>query len=106
MNSTAVFIAIAAFGVGGYLLRSGGVLLRSTMSFSPEAEALLERGTITLLAAVAISSALFSGQHFAGFALPLGFLAGGVSSWFKVPLALSVLLAAITTALLRLCGMP
>lgn len=106
MNSTAVFTAIVAFGIGGYLLRGGGVLLRSTMNFSPHTETLLERGTIALLAAVAISSAVFSGHHLAGFALPLGVLAGGLASWFKTPLALSVILAALITALLRLGGMP
>lgn len=106
MNSTAVLAAIISLAIGGYLLRSGGVTLRSKVNFSAEAETLLERGTITLIAAVAVSNALFSGQHFAGFALPIGVLAGGIASWFRAPLVLAVLCAAITTALLRLTGMP
>ncbi|MBQ1444515.1 MAG: AzlD domain-containing protein [Renibacterium sp.] len=105
MNPNAVFIAIVSFGLANYALRSGGVFLRASLDFSPGVQSLVERGTVVLLAAVAVSSALFSGTHFAGFALPVGVLAGGLASWFKVPLILSVLLAAITTALLRAAGL-
>ncbi len=106
MNPNAVFIAIVSFGVANCALRSGGVFLHPSLDFSPGVQPLLECGTVVLLAAVTVSSTLFSGTHFAGFALPAGVLAGGMASWFKVPLNLSVLLMASTTALLRAAGLP
>jgi hypothetical protein len=50
------------------------------------------------------TTALTSGHHLAGAARPLGVLAGGTAAWRKAPFFLVVLIAAGTTALLRLGG--
>jgi rhodanese-related sulfurtransferase len=63
---------------------------------------LLEAAAVVLLAALVTTSALTSGHHLAGLARPLGVLAGGTAAWRKAPFFLVVLIAAGTTALLRL----
>ena len=61
--------------------------------------------TALLLALVAVSTFTLDGG-FAGWARPLGVLVGAVAAWRRVPFVLVVIIAAGTTALLRLAGLP
>ncbi|GAB4007043.1 hypothetical protein GCM10029992_59640 [Glycomyces albus] len=58
---------------------------------------------MVLLALTVVSTVLVDGE-WAGFALPAGVLVGGVLAWRRAPLAVVVIAAATTTALLRLAG--
>ncbi|SDK66325.1 Branched-chain amino acid transport protein (AzlD) [Glycomyces sambucus] len=99
-----MFIAIMVLAAGTFLIRLSGPLLRERISLSPYAETLLKTGaTVVLLALVATSAFVVDGA-WAGWALPAGVLVGGVLAWRRAPLALVVVAAAATTALLRLAG--
>ncbi|WP_234036651.1 AzlD domain-containing protein [Rhodococcus sp. P-2] len=56
------------------------------------------------LLAVVVTSTIFTGHDVAGPARVLGVVAGGICAWFRAPLVVVVIVAAGTTALLRLSG--
>jgi branched-subunit amino acid transport protein len=96
--------AALALAAGTFAFRLAGPLLRARVSVSAQAQELLETAAVVLLAALVATTALTSGHHLAGAARPLGVLAGGTAAWRKAPFFLVVLIAAGTTALLRLGG--
>ncbi|HEX5292515.1 MAG TPA: AzlD domain-containing protein [Streptosporangiaceae bacterium] len=96
--------AALALAAGTFAFRLAGPLLRARVSVSAQTQELLETAAVVLLAALVATTALTSGHHLAGAARPLGVLAGGTAAWRKAPFFLVVLIAAGTTALLRLGG--
>ena len=56
--------------------------------------------------ALVATAALTDGTGFAGWARPAGVAVGALAAWRKVPFVLVVVLAAGTTAGLRLLGVP
>ena len=103
MRHPLVLVAAAlALAAGTFAFRLAGPLLRARLALPPRTRELLEAAAIVLLAALVATAALTSGHHLAGAARPLGVLAGGVAAWGKAPFFLVVLIAAGTTALLRL----
>lgn len=96
---------ILGLAVGTYAFRLGGVLLRDR-----EMPAWLRRtlplGAAALLAALAATAALTEGGAFTGLARPAGVLAGVALAWRRAPFIVVVLVAAGTTAALRLLGVP
>lgn len=97
-----VMFAIAA---GTYAMRLAGPLLRGRVEFSPELEKLMSIAAIAQLGAFAVTSAVFEGSAFAGWARLLGVAVGAVLAWRRAPFWLVVVAAAGTTALLRLAGL-
>lgn len=96
--------AIIALAVGTYLIRISGPLLRRRITLSERTEKIVKAGaTVVLLALTVVSTVLVDGA-WAGWALPAGVLVGGVLAWRRAPLAVVVIAAAATTALLRLAG--
>lgn len=99
-----VLVAAAlALAAGTFALRLA-LLLRSRISLPPRAQDLLETAAVVVLAALVATTALTTGHHLAGAARPLGVLAGGMAAWRKAPFVVVILIAAGTTALLRLRG--
>jgi uncharacterized membrane protein len=96
--------AAVALAAGTFAFRLAGPLLRARVSVSAQTQGLLETAAVVLLAALVATTALTSGHHLAGAARPLGVLAGGTAAWRQAPFFLVVLIAAGTTALLRLGG--
>lgn len=96
--------AILALALGTFLIRLAGPLLRNRIALSERAEAIVKAGATVVLLALAVTSALMVEGEFAGWALPAGVLVGGVLAWRRLPLAVVVVAAAATTALLRLAG--
>jgi branched-subunit amino acid transport protein len=88
---------ILVLGVGTYLIRLSGVLLRERLELSDSLQRLLPMAAVALLAALAATAALMAGSEFAGVARPAGVLVGALLAWRK---------AAAATALLRLAGVP
>lgn len=98
--------AVLALGVGTYLMRLVGIVLRDRMSVPERVERYLDLGATALLVAVVATAALTEGGGFAGWARPAGVLVGAVAAWRRVPFVLVVVLAAGTTAGLRVLGVP
>lgn len=101
MTWTAVF----SLAGGTYLIRLSGLLLRGRVSVPARVERYLDLGATALLVALVALSTFTQDGGFAGWARPLGVLVGAVAAWRKVPFVLVVILAAGTTALLRLAGL-
>ncbi|MCR8896845.1 AzlD domain-containing protein [Gordonia sp. GONU] len=97
-------IGIAVLAVGTYLIRLAGPLLRNRLTVSATAEKLMDRATVVLLVAVALTGAVFAGHDFAGWARPAGVAVGVVAAVLRAPIAVVVILAAATAAGLRAMG--
>ena len=100
------WLAIAALAAGTYGLRIAGPLLRSRLRLPAAVQTYLSHSAVALLAALIATAALFAGSEFAGWARPAGVLAGALAAWRKLPFVVVVVGAAVTTALLRLAGVP
>lgn len=105
MNTT-LFLATGTLAVGTFAFRFAGPALRTKFTPSARAEHLMMLSTVVLLAALVVTSGLFEGGEFAGFARPSGVLVGGVLAWRKAPFVVVVLAAAAVAAGLRLVGVP
>ena len=100
------WIAIAVLAVGTYAMRLAGPLLRSRMTVPEGVQRYLSLAAVALLAALVATAALLDGGAFAGYARPAGVLVGAGLAWRKLPFVVVVVAAAVTTALLRLLGVP
>ena len=96
--------AVLSLAGGTYLIRLSGLLLRGRVSVPARVERYLDLGATALLVALVALSTFTQDGGFAGWARPLGVLVGAVAAWRKVPFVLVVIMAAATTALLRLAG--
>jgi branched-subunit amino acid transport protein len=101
-----VIAGILILAVGTFGFRLSGRLLKARITFPPRARKLLESAAVVLLAALVAVSALTTGHSAAGFARPAGVAVAGLLAWRKAPVLVIVLVAAATTAVLRLCGVP
>jgi branched-subunit amino acid transport protein len=100
------WVAIAVLAAGTYAMRLAGPLLRSRMTVPEAVQRYLSLAAVALLAALVATAALLDGAEFAGYARPAGVLVGAVLAWRKLPFVVVVVTAAVTTALLRLLGVP
>jgi branched-subunit amino acid transport protein len=98
--------AVLALAAGTYLLRISGIVLRDRLRVPAKVERYLDLGATALLVALVATAALTDGTGFAGWARPAGVAVGALAAWRKVPFVLVVVLAAGTTAGLRLLGVP
>lgn len=101
---TSVAVGIGLLAVGTYAIRVAGPVLRKRISVSEAAEKLMDRATVVLLVAVALTGAFFVEHDFAGWARPAGVTVGVIAALLKAPLAVVVILAAATAAGLRALG--
>jgi branched-subunit amino acid transport protein len=99
-------LAIAVLAAGTYAFRLAGPALRHRMRLPARLNRLLPAATAVLLVALAATSALTEGHSFAGWARPVGVLAGGLLAARRAPFPVVVIAACATTALLRLAGLP
>jgi branched-subunit amino acid transport protein len=106
MDSAELIVATVVLAAGTFAFRFAGPVLRARVTLSPRAEKLTSMAAVVLLAALVAIWTFTQGGGFAGYARPAGVLAGGVLAWCKAPFVAIVLVAAATTALLRLAGVP
>jgi branched-subunit amino acid transport protein len=97
---------VLALAAGTYLMRLAGIVLRGRVSVPERVERYLDLGATALLVALVATAAFTDGTGFAGWARPAGVAVGALAAWRKVPFVLVVVLAAGTTAGLRLLGVP
>jgi branched-subunit amino acid transport protein len=98
--------AVLTLGVGTYLLRLVGIVMRDRLTVPERVERYLDLGATALLVALVATATLTADGGFAGWARPAGVLVGAVAAWRRVPFVLVVVLAAGTTAGLRVLGVP
>ena len=82
---------VLSLAAGTYLIRITGLLLRGRITVSARVERLVDLGATALLVALVAVNAV-------------GVAVGALAAWRKAPFVLVVVLAAATTALLRLAG--
>ena len=104
-------LAILALAAGTYVFRlAGPALCRPTpwrrIRIPDRLKHLLSVVTAVMLTALVATAALTEGHGFAGWARPAGVLVGGVLALRRAPFPVVVIAAAVTTALLRLAGVP
>jgi branched-subunit amino acid transport protein len=99
-------LAIAVLAAGTYGLRLAGPALRHRLQISPAVNRLLTAAAAVLLTALAATSALTEGHGFAGWARPAGVAVGAVLAVRRAPFPVIVIAACVTTAVLRLLGVP
>jgi branched-subunit amino acid transport protein len=104
--ATSLIVAVVVLAVGTYAFRLSGVLLRDRLRLPEPVREALPLAAVALLAALAATAALTQGGGFAGVARPAGVLVGTLAAWRKLPFIAVVAIAAVTTALLRLAGVP
>ncbi|MBK0090058.1 AzlD domain-containing protein [Erwinia sp. S59] len=106
MHNNLVIAGIALLAVGTYVMRFAGYRLGSRMQMSESVRNMLSDAATVLLLAVAVTTALFEGSHFAGIARIAGVLFAVFLAWRRTPLILVIIGAATMTALLRYLGVP
>lgn len=97
-------LAVLVLAVGTYAFRVAGPLLRKRVELPKRVEELMSTAALVLLVALVATAALMDGRQFAGVALPVGVLVGGLLAWRKAPFIVVVIAAAATTAGVRLLG--
>jgi branched-subunit amino acid transport protein len=95
---------VLALAVGTFAIRYAGPMLRNRVALAKRTEEFLNRAATVVLVALVATSAVIVDGEWAGWALPAGVLVGGILAWRKASLAVVVIAAAATTALLRLAG--
>ncbi len=98
--------AVIALGVGTYLLRLAGLVLRDRVTVPARLERYIDLGATALLVALVGTIALTEAGGFAGWARVAGVTVGALAAWRRVPFVAVVVLAAATTAGLRALGVP
>lgn len=106
MHNNLVIAGIALLAVGTYAMRFAGYRLGSRIQMSDSVRNMLTDAATVLLLAVAVTTALFEGSHFAGVARIAGVLFAVFLAWRRTPLILVIIGAAVMTALLRYFGVP
>jgi branched-subunit amino acid transport protein len=96
---------VLALAAGTYGIRFAGPQLRNRITVPARVQMLLSMVATALLLALVAVNAFVPGGKFGGWALVIGVTVGGLAAWRKVPFVLVVLLAAGTTAGLRLVGL-
>src|SRR6266540_4305620 len=98
--------AVLVLAAGTYAFRVSGPLLRDRFTLPDRIKELMSTAAVVLLFALIVTAALLDGKRFAGMALPAGVLIGGLVAWRKAPFIVVVVVAAASTAGLRLLGVP
>ncbi|MFC8303289.1 AzlD domain-containing protein [Specibacter sp. NPDC057265] len=104
MTSVSLVLGIMVLAAATYTFRISGVMLGSRATLSAQTTTTLNLGTTVLLLAVAATATLYDGPQLDGFARPLGVLAGAACAFCKQPVIVTVLVAAVVTAGLRILG--
>jgi branched-subunit amino acid transport protein len=96
--------AVLILAAGTFAIRIAGPLLRDRVKLPEKVQELMAASATVLLVALVAVSALTNGKQFGGWALAIGVVVGGVAAWRKLPFVAVIVLAAATTATLRLVG--
>ena len=96
--------AVASLGIGTYLIRLSGLVLRRRIVVPDRVLRLLDLSATALLVAVVATGALTQGSGLVDWTRPTGVLLGALAAWRGLPLVVVVLVAAGATAGLRALG--
>jgi len=104
MTHLALWKALGMLAIGSWLLRIVGPVCAGRFALSPAQQKWLADATVVLLCALAATSTLLNGTHFAGWARVPGVLAGVALVVMKKPFPVAIIAAAGVTAGLRYLG--
>jgi branched-subunit amino acid transport protein len=96
--------AVLILAAGTFAIRIAGPLLRDRVTLPDRVREIISASAVVLLFALVAVSALTNGKQFGGWALASGVVVGGLAAWRKLPFVAVIVLAAATTAGLRLLG--
>ncbi len=101
-----VLAAVALLAIGTFILRALGPTIGGRLEKRPLLKRAVQAATYLLLIGVSITATL--GASFEDFSIArlCGVLTGGILAWRKASFLWIVLAASITTATLRLLGLP
>ncbi len=99
-------LAILLLAAGTYAFRVCGPVLQRRVVLPARVRWAASVSASVLLCALAATSAVTTGHGFAGWARPAGVLVGGVLAVRGAPFLVTVVAAVVTTAVLRLLGVP
>ncbi len=102
--NTNVISGIILLALGTYLIRLAGPAMSRRFSLSAQFQSVTRQTSTVLLFTVAITSTLYSGQHYAGHAQVIGVSVSALLAYKKQPFIVVVLSAAVITAFLRYLG--
>ncbi|MYM19502.1 AzlD domain-containing protein [Brevibacterium sp. 5221] len=112
MSPVVFLLSLAGLAGGTYLIRRLGVRVGAQASSPDDAAApaparvWIDRATVVLIVAVAMSNMFFEGHELVGPARPIGVGVGIVAAVCRVPMLVCVVIAMGACALLRLLGLP
>ncbi len=96
------WLAIGVLAAGAYLAKLGGFVLGARLSAIRRVEPLFALLPAALLAALVIVQTLDGGRRLVLDARAIGVAVGAIAAWRHAPFIVVVMLAATTTALVRL----
>lgn len=96
-----LLVACAVLAAATYAIRAAGVSVPRS-SLPEHAEPALDRAVVVLLAAVAVTAALYDGHQPADWTRIAGVATGVGAALLRLPLVIVILLAWAATAVLRL----
>ncbi|WP_375482328.1 AzlD domain-containing protein [uncultured Jatrophihabitans sp.] len=98
-----LWVLVLATAAGCYLLKLAGYLVPARVLEHPQVRRVVELLPVALLAALVVVEAVADGSHWS-FDAPrlLGFGAGAVAVWRRMPFLVVVVAAAAVAAVLRL----
>ena len=100
------WVLILAMAVLTALIKAAGPVLLGGRELPPRFGAVVALLAAPLMAALVVTSLFADGRHLQVGASAAGVALAGVLLWFRVPVIVAVVVAAGTTAGLRLLGLP
>lgn len=100
------FSTVLLVAVGTYVFRLAGPLFAHRVQLPDEGREWLSLPAVALLAALVATATIFSAAEFGGWARTTGVAVAAVLAVRRLPFVVVVVVAAVTTALLRLAGVP
>jgi branched-subunit amino acid transport protein len=99
-----VWLAVITVGAATFALKALGPVLLGTRSLPPRVAGIVELAAPALLAALVVTQAVGGDRRLVFDARLIGLAAAAVAVRFRAPLVLVMLVAAGTTALVRVAG--
>ncbi|EPF74454.1 AzlD domain-containing protein [Acinetobacter rudis] len=105
INSGLILFGILLLASGTYLIRYSGIYLANRRNFSASQQQMMSDSACILLFALAVLSTLFTETHFSDPSKIIGVIVSVIFAWKNYSLIVIILVAVLTTALLRYIGL-
>ncbi|MDQ8952389.1 AzlD domain-containing protein [Acinetobacter rudis] len=107
MNThSSILLGIFILAAGTYLIRYSGLYLANRIQFTAAQKQIMSDSACILLFALAVLSTLFSDNQWSDSSKIIGVIISLIFAWKQYSLIVVILVAVLTTALLRYIGLP